>query len=226
MNTCWFQTNHTKMVVISDFAILNIEIITFNSGPTTTAEQQTTTDETTMTDTTTHETTTTDTTTDETTTRETNDGSKDNLITIIIGPILVVCVLIGIIIVVIMVLLKIRGNKRDYVNTTKQANSIKTLEPIVNKSDTPVNMVMQHSNHRIMQLINLIILDLYICKTTIMLIMIESKTLVTLKMCLCQTNIMLIMIEGIIMVTLNMNLCQMNRLLIMIERMIMIVMCN
>ena len=35
------------MVVISIGAILNIEIITFNSGPTTTAEQQTTADETT-----------------------------------------------------------------------------------------------------------------------------------------------------------------------------------
>jgi hypothetical protein len=32
-----------------------------------------------------------------------------------------------------MVLVKRRSNKRDYVNTTKQANSIKTLEPIVNK---------------------------------------------------------------------------------------------
>ena len=226
MNTCWFQTNHTKMVVISNFTILNIEIITFNSGPTTTAEQQTTTDETTTTDTTTHETTTTDTTTDETTTMETNDGSKDNVIATMIATVLAVCVLIGIIMIIIIVLVKRRGNKRDYVNTTKQANSIKTLEPIVNKSDTSENMVMQHSNHRIMQWINLVIMDLYICKTTIMLIMIESKILVTLNMCLCQTNIMLIMIEGIILVTLNMNLCQMNHLLIMIERMIMIVICN
>jgi hypothetical protein len=46
-----------------------------------------------------------------------------------------------------MVLVKRRSNKRDYVNTTKQANSIKTLEPIVNKYDAPENMVMQHSNH-------------------------------------------------------------------------------
>jgi hypothetical protein len=134
------------MVVISIFAILNIEIITFNSGPTTTAEQQTTTDETITTDTSTDETTTTD-----TTTMETNNGSKVNGIAIIIGPILGVCVLIGMIIPIIIVLVKRRGNKRDYVNTTKQANSIKTLEPIVNKSDTPEHMVMQHSNHRIMQ---------------------------------------------------------------------------
>ena len=141
MNTCLFQTNHTKMVVISNFAILNIEIITFNSGPTTTAEQQTTTDET----------TTTDKTTDETTTMETNNGSKDNVIAIIIGTILGACVLTGMMIIIIIVLVKRRGNKRDYVNTTKQANSIKTLEPIVNKSDTSENMVIQHSNHRIMQ---------------------------------------------------------------------------
>ena len=114
--------------------------ITFEHS-TTTAEQQTTT----------HETTTTDTTTDETTTTETNNGSKENLIVIIIGTILGACVLIGIIIIIIMVLVKRRSNKRDYVNTTKQANSIKTLEPIVNKYDTPENMVMQHSNHWIMQ---------------------------------------------------------------------------
>jgi hypothetical protein len=139
------------MVVISNFAILSIEIIAFNSGLTTTAEQQTTTDETTTTDTTTDETTTTDTTTDEKTTMETNNGSNDNVKAIIIGTILGACVLIGMIIIIIIVLVKRRGNKRDYVNTTKQANSIKTLEPIVNKSDTSENMVMQHSNHRIMQ---------------------------------------------------------------------------
>ena len=84
MNTCWFQTNHTEMVVISIVAILNIAIITFNSGPTTTAEQQTTTDE--------------------TTTMKTNDGSKDNEIAIIIGTVSGACALIVIIRLISIVL--------------------------------------------------------------------------------------------------------------------------
>ena len=117
------------MVVISIFAILNIEIIIFNSGPTTTAEQQTTTDET---------------TTDETTTMETNDGSKDNGITIIIGT---ACVLI-VIIIIIIVLVNKRGNICNNVKATTQYNSNKTWEPTVNKSDTPEPMAMQHGKPR------------------------------------------------------------------------------
>ena len=116
MNTCWFQTKHTKMVVISIFAILNIEIITFNSGPTTTAEQQTTTEE--------------------TTTKKTTDGSTSYPLILII---IIVCVVIGIIIISIIVFLKNRNNKRHHAKTLPD-NSNKTLELTENKPDTSENM--------------------------------------------------------------------------------------
>ena len=66
---------------------------------------------------------------------ETNDDSISNGM-IILAITLGAFALIGILITSIIVLAKKKGNKRDYVETTKQANSIKTLELIVNKSDT------------------------------------------------------------------------------------------
>ena len=62
-----FEQDILKWSLYIDFAILNIEIIIFNSDKTTTTE---------------------------TTTMETNDGSKDFEINIIIGTVLGACVLI------------------------------------------------------------------------------------------------------------------------------------
>lgn len=184
-----------------NFAILNMEIITFNSGPTTTAEQQTTT----------HEITTDDSTTDETTTMETNDGSTDNLITIIIGTLLGGCVLIGIIIIIIIVLVKKRCHKRDYVKTTKQENSNETRERTANKTDTLDHMAMQHGkprNHAVSKPGNP---GLVYAQNDHHVGYDDGNPDYDRRN-----------YYG----NLNMNLSQKNRLLIMIERMIMVVICN
>ena len=76
-----FEQDILQWFLYIDFAILNIEIITFNSDPTTTAttEQQTITNATTE---------------QQTITMGTNDGSKDFKINLIIGTVLGACVLI------------------------------------------------------------------------------------------------------------------------------------
>jgi hypothetical protein len=104
---------------------------------------ETTTDETTTMEITTDETTTMEITTDETTTMGTKDSSKYIVIAIIIGTVSGTFGLI-IIIIIFIILVKRLGNKRDNVKTTKQDNFNKTLEPTVNKSDTPEHMAMQH----------------------------------------------------------------------------------
>lgn len=121
-----FQQDILKWSLYIDFAILNIEIITFNSDPTVTTEQQTTTHET---------------TTDETTTMKTNNGSKYSWRTIIIGAVLGTCVLSGIIIILIVLVIKQR-NKRNITKTPKQDISNGTLERTY--TDPPANMAMQH----------------------------------------------------------------------------------
>ena len=110
-----FEQDILKWSLYIDFSILNIEIITFNSDPSTTTEPRT----------------------DATTPVNTNNGSKDNWKDKVIGfgiPALIVIIII--IIIIIYFVIK-RGNKHDNVKTPKHDNSNKTWEPTVNKSDNP-----------------------------------------------------------------------------------------
>ena len=90
--------------------------------------------------------TTTEPSTDKTTPVETSDGSKDKVkirnIEIGVG---ISTLIVIIMIIIAIVLAQKRGNKLDNAKNPKLDNSNKTLEPTVNKIDTPENMAMQHS---------------------------------------------------------------------------------